>query len=97
MSSRKVFSQDDLAFASDKQISVVTCDNEKYQPILILLLTLTLTLTMIVILLKILVYVVILHMFVDTNVRKILIGKRNVVLVQVKKEIKIIKNKKKII
>ena len=52
---------------------------------------------MIVILLKILVYVVILHMFVDTNVRKILIGKRNVVLVQVKKEIKIIKNKKKII
>ena len=87
MSSRKVFSQDDLAFASDKQISVVTCDNEKHQ-------TLTLTLTMIAILLKILVYVVILHMFVDTNARKILIGKRNVVLVQVKKEIKIIKNKK---
>ena len=96
MSSRKVFSQDDLEFVSDKQISVVTRDNEKYQPILILLLTLILTLTMIVMLFKLLVFAVLLYMLVYTNVRKILIGKRNVVLVQVKKEIKVIKNKKKI-
>ena len=95
MSSRKVFSQDDLEFVSDKRISVVTRDNEKYQPILILLLTLILTLTMIVMLFKLLVFAVLLYMLVYTNIRKILIGKRNVVLVQVKKKIKVIKNKKK--